>query len=139
MPPLRKRREDVPLLANHFLKQCAAHNRKPVTGISAAALRIMMQYDWPGNVRELQSVVERAVLVESSKVLQTGSLPPELAAAVAPPSADGTGVLPLVEVERRAILGAMRATDRNVSKAAKELGISRATLHRKLRKLNMAS
>ena len=136
VPPLRERREDVPLLANHFLKDSAARNRKPVTGISAAALRKIMQHDWPGNVRELQSVVERAVLVESSDVLQSSSLPSELAAD-ALPRADGNGVLPLADVERRAILGAMRATDRNVSRAAKALGISRATLYRKLRRLNL--
>lgn len=136
VPPLRERREDVPLLANHFLKKSAARNRKPVTGISAAALRKIMQHDWPGNVRELQSVVERAVLVEPSDVLQSSSLPSELAAE-ALPSTDGNGVLPLADLERRAILGAMRATDRNVSRAAKALGISRATLHRKLRRLSL--
>ena len=136
VPPLRERREDVPLLANHFLKSSAARNRKAVTGISAAALRKIMQHDWPGNVRELQSVVERAVLVESSDVLQSSSLPSELAGDALPP-ADGNGVLPLADVERQAILGAMRATDRNVSRAAKALGISRATLHRRLRRLNL--
>ena len=136
VPPLRERREDVPLLANHFLKNSTARNRKAVTGISAAALRKIMQHDWPGNVRELQSVVERAVLVESSDVLQSSSLPSELAGD-ALPSAEGNGVLPLADVERQAILGAMRATDGNVSRAAKALGINRATLHRKLRRLNL--
>ncbi len=133
LPPLSERREDVPLLANHFVKKSAERHGKPVSGISATALHMMMEYEWPGNVRELSGVVERAVLLESTEVLQSSSFPEELAPAVAA-SVDGSAVLPLAEVERRTILGAMRATADNVSRAANALGISRATLHRKLNK-----
>ena len=137
VPPLRKRREDIPLLAGHFLQKTCERSGTSVTGISAGASRIMMRYGWPGNVRELQGAIERAVLLEATETLQPGSLPPELApAAVVVAGADGEEVVPLADMERRAIRRALAATDHNVSQAARALGINRATLHRKLNKLN---
>ena len=137
VPPLRKRREDIPLLAGHFLQKTSKRSGKSVTGISAGASRIMMRYAWPGNVRELQGAIERAVLLEATETLQPGSLPPEIApAAVVVAGADGEEVVPLADMERRAIRRALAATDHNVSQAARALGINRATLHRKLNKLN---
>ena len=78
IPPLRQRREDIPLLANHFLAQYAERNNKSISGFSTAALRVLLQYDWPGNVRELENAVERAVLLETTSVLQVGNLPSQL-------------------------------------------------------------
>ena len=137
VPPLRERREDIPLLAGHFLKQSCERHGKSVTGVSARAARLMMRYAWPGNVRELQGAIERAVLLEATETLQPGSLPPEMApAAVVVAGADGEEVVPLADLERQAIRRALAATDHNVSQAARALGISRATLHRKLNQLN---
>ena len=137
VPPLRERREDIPLLASHFLKKICERSGKAVTGISAGASRIMMRYRWPGNVRELQGAIERAVLLEATETLQSANLPPEIApAAVVVAYADGEEVVPLADMERRAIRRALAATDHNVSLAARALGISRGTLHRKLSKFN---
>ena len=136
IPPLRERREDIPLLARHFLEKHAERAGKPIGGISAAALRLLLQYDWPGNVRELENAVERAVLLETEEVLQAGSLPPQPLPALASGSEGSTpeAILPLVEVERQALLDALEAADNNVTRAAHGLGIDRATLYRKLKK-----
>ena len=142
IPPLRDRREDIPLLARHFLEKHAARAGKPVVSISNAAMRILLQYDWPGNVRELENGVERAVLLGTGSILQAHNLPPGLSAmstTVPTAAAEPAAVLPLAEVERRAVAQAFASVDRNVTRAADALGISRATLHRKLRKYGMTS
>ena len=139
IPPLRKRREDIPLLVEHFVGKCAKRLNKPISGISTAAMRMLLQYEWPGNVRELENAVERAVLLETASVIQAGNLPPQLSPAIASgqESAVSTSVLPLAEVERQALLLALEAAGDNVTRAANALGIHRATLHRKLKKYNM--
>ena len=140
IPPLRERREDIPLLANYFLKKQAESNPAAPGRISAGALQLLLRYDWPGNVRELESAIARAVLLETTGVLQAGSLPPQLAApgagalAAAALPAD---VLPLAETERRAITRALDAAGNNVTRAALALGINRTTLHRKLKKYDL--
>ena len=141
IPPLRERREDIPLLAKHFLKKHSERSQKSVHGISTAALRLLLQYDWPGNVRELESAIERAVLLETTDVLQVGNLPAQLSPIIASgwtPSAPST-VLPLVEVERQALVHALEASDRNISEAARALGVNRATMYRKLKKYNLVA
>ncbi len=137
IPPLRERREDIPLLAEHFLKKCAARAGKSIDGISTAALRLLLQYDWPGNVRELENAIERAVLLETDAVLQAGSLPPQLSPVLASATDRPAAVLPLAEVERQALLRALEAKGNNVKEAAGALGINRSTLHRKLKKYNL--
>ena len=139
IPPLRQRREDIPLLANHFLEQYAERNNKSISGLSTGALRALLQYDWPGNVRELENAIERAVLLETTEVLQVGNLPPQLS-----PLGVGyndlsasTAVLPLEEVEKQAMAHALKALGHNVSAAARALGCNRATLYRKLKKYNL--
>ena len=139
IPPLRQRREDIPLLANHFLEQYAERNNKFISGLSTGALRVLLQYDWPGNVRELENAIERAVLLETTEVLQVGNLPPQLS-----PLGVGhndplspTAVLPLKEVERQAIAHALKALGHNVSAMARALGVNRATLYRKLKRYNL--
>ena len=136
IPPLRERREDIPLLASHFLKQFAARQDKSISGLSTTAMRALLQYDWPGNVRELENAIERAVLLETNEVLQAGNLPPQLWAPGASKSerAAPTPTLTLAELERQAIARALEATGGNVAEAALALGINKATLYRKLKK-----
>ena len=140
IPPLRERREDIPLLARHFLDKHAERADKSISGISTAALRLLLQHDWPGNVRELENAIERAVLLETDAVLQAGSLPLQLSPAIAAGNDHSTlaAVLPLVEVERQALVHALEVADNNVTQAAQALGINRATLHRKLKKYDLS-
>ena len=142
IPPLRERREDIPLLARHFLDKHGERAGKSMGGIATGALRLLLQYDWPGNVRELENAIERAVLLETGTVLQAASLPPELSPFLAAAAAGGGGtpasVVPLAEVERQALVHALEASDHNVTQAALSLGINRATLQRKLKKYGYA-
>ena len=139
IPPLRERREDIPMLAKHFLKKHTGRTGKIINGISTAALRLLLQYDWPGNVRELENAIERGVLLETSDVLQVNNLPPQLSPIVdirRDPTAP-TAVLSLAEVERQALTHAMEVSANNVTKAARALGLGRATLYRKLKKYDL--
>jgi len=134
LPPLRERREDVPLLAQHFLETFAAKNRKSVKGFSPQAMDRLIRRDWPGNVRELMNAVERAVVLARADYLTEADFPaigPD-PTAVAPPAAGGAG-LPLSEVERAVILDTLAAAGGNKSEAARRLGITRRTLHKKLK------
>ena len=139
IPPLRERREDIPLLAKHFLKKHTERSDKSTSGISTASLRLLLQYDWPGNVRELENAIERAVLLETTDVLQVNNLPPRLS-PIAASQRDHTAprvVLPLAEVERQALVHALEVSANNVSAAARALGLNRATLYRKLKKYDL--
>ena len=139
IPPLRQRREDIPLLAKHFLNKHAESADRRVSGISTAALRILLQYDWPGNVRELENAIERAVLLETTDVLHAHNLPPHMSPVV-PSRSDRpaqANVLPLTEVERQALSHALVVANNNITQAARALGINRTTLHRKLKKYNL--
>ena len=137
VPPLRDRREDIPLLANHFLKKYTKHMVKSINAISPTVLRLLMQYDFPGNVRELENVIERAVLLETTELLQASNLPTQILAMI--PSqpilsfANPTGILPFEEVERQTLAHALKAMGNNVTKAALALNIDRSTLYRKLK------
>ena len=141
IPPLRERREDIPLLAKHFLQKHAERSGKSMSGISTAALRLLLQYDWPGNVRELENAIERAILLETMDVLQVNNLPPQLSPVVASrrDHSAPTAVLSLAEVERQALLHALEIAANNVTMAARSLGINRATLYRKLKKYDLLS
>ena len=137
IPPLRERREDLPELAEHFLHKHAERNGRSIRGLSTGALRRLLRHDWPGNVRELEGAIGRAVLMETTDVLQEGSLPPLASTGPAaredPETGRRRGVQPLAEVERQALVHALETCGNNVSRAARALGIHRATLHRKLK------
>ena len=142
VPPLRERAEDIPLLAAHFLEEFASRNRKAVRGFSAQALDTMLRYSWPGNVRELENAVERAVILCHGDLITGRELPSMLfsEAQVEERPADldaSLAGLPLDEVERRAIEETLRLAGDNKSEAARRLGITRATLHNKLRKYGL--
>ncbi len=141
IPPLRERREDIPILADHFLKRYAAAAEKPIRAISTDALQVLMQHDFPGNVRELKNAIESAVLSETTDQLQSQSLPSHLTQESSQPAAsspaDTTVILPLDEVERRTIVHALKVTGNNIADTARQLGIDRTTLYRKLKKHNL--
>jgi two-component system response regulator HydG len=146
VPSLRQRKEDIALLAAHFLQQFAARNRKELKGFSPQALDALLRYDWPGNVRELQNAVERSVILSTGDYVGVRELPLALGAVVAEeespqPQQQGEATslagLPLDEVERRAILATLHTVDENKSEAARVLGITRATLHSKLKKFGL--
>ena len=141
VPPLRERREDIAFLADHFLKKYAAAAGRSIRAISADALQMLTQYDFPGNVRELENVIESAVLCETTDQLQLQSLPSHLtqedSQATTGSPTDTSVILPLDEVERRAIVHALKVTGNNISDAARALGIDRTTLYRKLKRYNL--
>ena len=138
MPPLRERREDVPLLAKHFLETFCQKNRKEMKGFTPQAMDLLLKYDWPGNVRELMNAVERGVVLANSEYLDKKDLPlsmkDETIEGAAPLEQAIPGDLPLEEVEKASILKTLELTGGNKSEAARRLGITRRTLHKKLKK-----
>ena len=133
IPPLRERREDIPLLVGHFLERNALELGKDVHGVEDGALRMLVDREWPGNVRELENAVARAVITARGSVLGEGDF-----AFLADGGADSgwtvPGGLPLRELERRAIVATLERTAGNVKAAAELLGIDRSTLYDKLKR-----
>ncbi len=137
LPPLRLRKEDLPLLIQSFLSEFNVRNNKHVSAVDAAAMRILEQYNWPGNVRELRNVIERAVILASGEFIEAKHLPPlvtESPDVVKPTLSLGPGTT-VEEAERRLILMTLEHTHDNKTRAAEILGISLKTLHNKLNKL----
>jgi len=133
VPPLRERREDIPLLAEHFVERIASELGKDVAGISGDALKLLIAYDWPGNVRELENLVERAIVTSRDGMLVVGDFTwLNLRSSSAPPWE--VPDVPLGELERRAILAALERKKGNVKEAAASLGIDRSTLYDKLKR-----
>jgi two-component system response regulator HydG len=135
--PLRSRREDIPLLAQHFLIHFAGQNHKTIKGFTPQAMDRLLRYAWPGNVRELMNAIERGVVLSRSEYLDEAELPLISAAeGVTEPLPGGMqdGEAPLEEVEKAAILKSLAAAEGNKSEAARRLGITRRTLHQKLKK-----
>jgi len=133
IPALRERREDIPLLALHFLNRNRSRYRKQVTGFSTAAMQQMIQYPWPGNVRELEHTVERAVLLCRGEEIE----PSNLAIAAAKSSAPNFENMSIDEVEALLIRKVLRRCDGNISQAAEALGLSRAALYRRIEKYGL--
>jgi two-component system response regulator HydG len=141
VPPLRERLEDIPLLAQHFLSRFAEKNRKRIKGFTPAAMDHLLRCPWPGNVRELENAVERAVILSVGEYVTERELPlcdaRELSAVAGPLVSGGVEGLagrPLDDVEREVILATLDSCGGNKSEAARVLGITRATLHKKLKK-----
>jgi len=137
LPPLRERREDIPLLVAHFLRKFAEQNGKEVTGIQQQALQALQGYDWPGNVRELENIIERAVVLAKGPTIGLSELPDYLQEKETIPIPSDHFVLPanstLADIERTAILQALQAHSGNRQAAARALNIGVATLYRKLK------
>ena len=135
LPPLRERREDIPLLVEAFLKKCGEARGKAVKGVSEAALAMLMDYAWPGNVRELENVIERAVTLSLGEKISPDDLPPAVQGSrgdrrVLDEAVEKT--LPLHEIEKEYIKKILEKTGGNKYQAAHALGIDRKTLYRKL-------
>jgi DNA-binding NtrC family response regulator len=137
LPPLRHRKEDLPLLIQSFIAEFNTRNNKRVTAVDAAAMRVLEQYGWPGNVRELRNVIERAVILSSSEFIEVKHLPPLVTETTdtAKPSVALTPGITVEEAENRLILLTLEHTRDNKTRAAEILGISLKTLHNKLNKL----
>jgi DNA-binding NtrC family response regulator len=132
LPPLRERREDIPLLAQHFLKAHVERYRKPITGFEDGALEAMKNYAWPGNVRELDHAVERGVLMTQGKVVRAPDL--GLNAGQAAPRLED---MSLEEVEGFLIRKTLARCDGNARKAAEQLGLSRSAFYRRLERYGL--
>jgi len=130
LPPLRERRDDIPPLAGHFLKQFAARYRRPVTGFSPDGMRALLEYSWPGNVRELAHAIERATLLAEGDAVTAADLNFRAATDAAPKLDE----MSLEEVERALITKALARHEGNVSLAAQALGLSRSALYRRLQR-----
>jgi two-component system response regulator HydG len=140
LPPLRERREDIPLLAIHFLEIYKKRSSKNITGITEKALSRLRRYDWPGNVRELENAIERAVIIAQGRLITVDDLPDAVRGAESETDARKTVEVevgtPIEEVERRVILETLAYTRGDKSRAAQILGIGRKTLYRKLLQYN---
>ncbi len=138
IPPLRQRREDIPLLVDHFIRKYCGQNRLEVKRISAKALRLLIDSPWPGNIRELENVIERAVLISPGPEIGPEALFLEQAVGeeLPPPLLDATRAA-AETVEKERIVEATQKTKGNRSRAAKLLGISRATLYNKLKRYHL--
>jgi DNA-binding NtrC family response regulator len=134
LPPLRDRREDLPLLAQHFLRQHAQRYRKRLTGFESGAMQMLLEHSWPGNIRELDHAVERSVLMAVGPLVKATDL------GLRSAGKDGGGRLEdmsLEDVECFLIKKAMTRFDGNVSQAAKALGLSRSALYRRLQRYGL--
>jgi two-component system, NtrC family, response regulator AtoC len=143
VPPLRERREDIPILVRSFLDRYRTKHARAIDGIEPEAFRRMLTYSWPGNIRELQHAIERAVLVTRGREIALADLPESLSHADSGPgsaSAIAPGDVPtgsLEEIERASILKALDSTRWNKQAAAALLGLRRPTLYSKMRKHNI--
>ncbi|HKN82223.1 MAG TPA: sigma-54 dependent transcriptional regulator, partial [Pyrinomonadaceae bacterium] len=141
VPPLRERREDIPVLIDYFLKKHTKNTSRLVRGLTPETKKLMYDYSWPGNVRQLESAIERAILLSEGDLITTEDLPSEVRQEVGP-AAEGAFKLPaeginFEDVERNLITQAMEQTDYNITKAAKLLGLTFRTLQYRLEKFGI--
>jgi DNA-binding NtrC family response regulator len=139
LPPLRDRKEDIGILAYHFLKQYSAQNNQSINRISQEALRLLEKYNWPGNVRELENIIERATLFEVSNEITIDSIPsaltmPPLESDLKPSPKD---IKSLEQLSRNHIMNVLEITNQNKTQASKLLGIDRSTLRRIMNRLEL--
>ncbi|MEA2558958.1 MAG: hypothetical protein QOH06_462 [Acidobacteriota bacterium] len=146
LPPLRKRTEDIPLLAQHFLAYYARENEKQIRDISPQAMEAMLDYHWPGNVRELENVIERAVVLSTGEVLGVDLLASSVrhpeSVGLPPPSLPANGIAfkeAVSEYERQIIIKALQASNGVQKRAAELLQVKPTTLHEMMKRLNISS
>jgi two-component system response regulator HydG len=134
LPPLRKRRNDIPLQARYFLHRCAAEQGKAIAEFSSEAMRMLLNYSWPGNVRELENCIEHAVVLAHGKRIEATDLPEALDQDTVCEITGVSGTGTITETETRLLKEVLDECDWNKKEAARRLGISRNTLYRKLKK-----
>ena len=132
LPPLRERKEDIPLLVEHFLKQFQVSGKKPKT-VSPEALRFLVQYAWPGNVRELANIIERLIILTPGEVIGPEELPRHIRSPLGPPHGQPRGPTSLAEMERLHITRVLSETGGKKMQAARLLGIDLKTLNHKMK------
>lgn len=139
LPPLRERKEDISVLADHFLKRIG-QTKQGQHSISSSAMKLLLQYDWPGNVRELENCLERAVAMSSGLVLHDTDFPPHIRNAPlrAGSTAKQARILPLAELEKQAILEALQQLNGDKLMTARALGLGKTTLYRKMKEYGIA-
>ena len=140
LPPLRDRKEDLPLLVQAFINEFNSRNQKAIVAVDQAAMRMLEQYNWPGNVRELRNVNERATILAPGPFVEPRYLPPTLSSEAPAANKPQVALAPgttVEEAERRLILMTLEHTRDNKTRAAEILGISLKTLHNKLNKLRL--
>jgi PAS domain S-box-containing protein len=137
VPPLADRREDVPLLIDHFIGRFNRLQEKDIVGVGEQAMAALLAYDYPGNVRELENAIEHAFVLCRAGLIELRHLPPELRARAGPPTGPHAGGMTLAAMEATLIADALRQHRGNRTAAARALGINPSTLFRKLKKLNL--
>ncbi len=138
IPPLRERKDDIPLLAEHFIRELSAQHEKPISGLSPQARQRLTQYDWPGNVRELRNCIEHMIVVTTDPILDLNDLPDHIAPGEVPPAAAPQLVgMSLQEAERQLIKNTLAAVGGNRVEAARRLGIGERTLYRKIKEYGL--
>ena len=133
LPPLRERRNDIPLQARYFMRRFAAEQEKEIDEFSSDAMRLLLKYEWPGNVRELENCIEHAVVLAKERRIEAPDLPEILNEASDPETISGTSPT-IMENEAKLLKEVLKDCDWNKKEAARRLGISRNTLYRKLKK-----
>ena len=139
VPPLRMRREDIPLLARHFLTRCARSLRKSVQGFSPDALALLSAYGWPGNVRELENSIERATNLAMGELIQAVDLPLEARQRSPARLHEPQPVQDLSSHEMNAIVAALQGTGGNIRLAARQLNVSRGGLYNKMNRFGLVA
>jgi two-component system response regulator HydG len=141
LPPLRERKEDIPLLVEHFLKIFTTSHEKTIRGYSPTVRRILTNYTWPGNVRELRNVVESMVVIDTDGMIDVEDMPDDLAGSISPLEDDFTRDSlvgrTMNDIEKHFIAETLRASGGNREEAAKTLGIGERTLYRKIKEYNL--
>ena len=138
VPPLRERKEDIPLLASHFVRKCSAKFQRRVVGVSPEARAYLLHYDWPGNVRELENAIERAIVLGSTDQILAEDLPDSLLETVAPSGISSNHYHDAIQNAKRQIIQqALEQEGGNVAAAARLLGLQRTYLHRVMRNLQI--
>jgi transcriptional regulator with PAS, ATPase and Fis domain len=138
VPPLRERKDDIPLLVDHFIGRYAARGgARKVAGIAREALHLLQRYDWPGNVRELEHVVERACTLGQGELIGTGDLPEEIVKVAEIKSRGSLSGRSLKEMEVEVIERLMREHHGDTARVADILGIDRSTLYRKIKRYGL--
>jgi DNA-binding NtrC family response regulator len=137
LPPLRERKEDIPLLAEHFIAQFNTLQGREVTGIAKEALACLMAHDYPGNIRELENIVERALILCHSGQIEQAHILPSLCPSLSPDSLAKPDPDSFKQVEAAFLMNALRQNDWSRLKTARQLGIHKTTLFRKMKSLGL--